>query len=93
MGIRQPREYRASSSAPCLADLQASKKLQQLVASYVPRNKTYSQRLVDGHETGENTLVGAPAADVIENDYRREVAKRFEDVGASVPMESLRPKS
>jgi len=90
--IRQPREYRASSSAPCLADLDRSSYLQQLLHRTTPRSKFYEQKLVDGHETVENTLAGAPAADVITNDYRSEVADRFEAVGASAPMDSLRPR-
>jgi len=82
MGINLPKNYRASFSGPCLADLQGSDRLQQLLQRTVPRDTSFSQKLVDGHVTSPNTLNGAPAAYAILNT----TTARFVAIGQAMPM-------
>ena len=86
MGISLPRNYRASFSGPCLADLERSAELQQILERVKPRDTSYSQKLVDGHVTSPNTMTGAPAAHVIENTAGKAVAERFIAIGQALPM-------
>ena len=81
--INLPKNYRASFSGPCLADLERSDRLQQLLQRTVPRDKSYAQKLVDGHVTTPNTLRGAPAAYAIQNS----VTARMRAAGAAMPMQ------
>ncbi len=84
MGINLPKNYRSSFSGPCLADLDRSAKLRQLVERVKPRDTSYSQKLVDGHVTSPNPTAGAPAAVT-------SVTASFVAIGQAMPMQ--RPAS